>query len=93
MIDKQTVEHVAKLARVDLTEEEIEKFSKEFSDILDLFSSLKDVKTDNVKPSFHPIELENVLRDDKPEKCLTQEEALKNAEQKDDGFFKGPRSV
>jgi aspartyl-tRNA(Asn)/glutamyl-tRNA(Gln) amidotransferase subunit C len=93
MIDKQTVEHVAKLARVDLTEEEINNFSKEFSDILDLFSSLKDVKTENVEPSFHPVELKNVLREDSPEKCLTQEEALKNAEQKEDGFFKGPRSV
>jgi len=93
MIDKQTVEHVAKLARVNLTEEEIRKFSKEFSDILDLFSSLKDVDTKGVEPSFHPIKLKNVLREDKPEKCLTQEEALKNAEQKDDGFFKGPRSV
>ncbi len=93
MIDKQTVEHVAKLARVNLTEEEIRKFSKEFSDILDLFSSLKDVDTKGVEPSFHPIKLKNVLREDKPEKCLTQEDALVNAEQKDDGFFKGPRSV
>ena len=93
MIDKKTVEHVAKLARVDLTEEEIENFSKQFSDILDLFSSLKDVNTDDVEPSFHPIELENAVRDDKPEACLTQKEALKNAEQKEDGFFKGPRSV
>jgi aspartyl-tRNA(Asn)/glutamyl-tRNA(Gln) amidotransferase subunit C len=93
MIDRQTVEHVAKLARVDLTDKEIEKFSEEFSDILDLFSSLKDVDTDGVEPSFHPIELKNSVREDEPEKCLTQEEALANAEQKEDGFFKGPRSV
>jgi aspartyl-tRNA(Asn)/glutamyl-tRNA(Gln) amidotransferase subunit C len=93
MIDKKTVEHVAKLARVDLTEKEIEKFANQFSEILDLFSSLKDVDTENVEPSFHPIELKNAVREDKPEACLKQEEALSNAEQKEDGFFKGPRSV
>lgn len=93
MIDQKTVEHVAKLARVNLTNDEVEKFSKEFSDILDLFSSLKDIKTDGIEPSFHPIELKNVVREDEPESCLTQKEALSNTEQKDDGFFKGPRSV
>ena len=93
MIDKKTVEHVAKLARIDLTKEEVEKFSKEFSDILDLFSSLKQVDTKNVEPSFHPVELKNVLREDEPGKCLSQEETLANAEQKEDEFFKGPRSV
>jgi aspartyl-tRNA(Asn)/glutamyl-tRNA(Gln) amidotransferase subunit C len=93
MIDKKTVEHVAKLARIDLTEEEIEKFSKDFKDILDTFSSLEGVDTQNVKPSFHPIEMRNVMREDKEEKCLSQEEALVNAEQKEDGLFKGPRAV
>jgi len=93
MIDKKTVEHVASLARIYLTEEEIEKFSKDFKDILDAFSSLDRVDTENVKPSFHPIEMKNVMREDKEEKCLSQEEALSNAEQKEDGFFKGPRAV
>jgi aspartyl-tRNA(Asn)/glutamyl-tRNA(Gln) amidotransferase subunit C len=93
MIDKKTVEHVASLARIDLTEEEIEKFSKDISGILDAFSSLDEVDTENVKPSFHPIEMKNVMREDEEEKCLSQEEALSNAEQKEDGFFKGPRAV
>lgn len=93
MIDKKTVEHVASLARIYLTEEEIEKFSKDISGILDAFSSLNEVDTQNIKPSFHPIEMKNVMRDDKEEECLSQEEALSNAEQKEDGFFKGPRAV
>lgn len=93
MIDKKTVEHVATLARVDLTEEEKEKFTKDLSGILEAFTSLKEVDTKNVKPSFHPIEMKNVMREDKKEECLTQEEALVNAEQKEDGLFKGPRAV
>ena len=93
MIDKKTVEHVAKLSRINLTEEEIEKFAKDFKDILDTFSSLNEVDTESVKPSFHPIEIKNVMREDEEEECLTQAEALANAEQKEDGFFKGPRAV
>jgi len=93
MIDKKTVEHVAKLARIDLTENEIEKFAKDISGILDAFSSLDEVDTQNIKPSFHPIEMKNVMREDKEEESLTQKEALTNAEQKEDEFFKGPRAV
>lgn len=93
MIDKKIVKHVANLARIKLEDKEIEKFSREFSDILEAFSSLKEINTKNVKPSFQPIELKNILREDIPEKSLTQEEALANAEQKEDEFFKGPRSV
>lgn len=93
MIDRKTVEHVAKLARLKLTDEEIDKFSKEFSDILDTFSSLNEVETSEVKPSFHPVEIKNVVRDDVAEECLSQEEALSNTEQKEDKMFKGPRAV
>jgi aspartyl-tRNA(Asn)/glutamyl-tRNA(Gln) amidotransferase subunit C len=93
MIDRKTVKHVADLSRLTLTEEEIDKLSKELSDILDAFSLLKEVDTNGVEPSFQPIEIKNVLREDLPEECLSQEEALANAEQKDDKLFKGPRSV
>lgn len=93
MIDRKTVEHVAKLSRIKLTDEEIEKFSKEISDVLNSFSLLKEVDTKDVKPSFQPTEIKNVTREDIPEKCLTQDEALSNTEQKEDKFFKGPRSV
>jgi len=93
MIDKKTVEHVASLARIDLTEEEIEKFSEQFSEILDAFLTLKEVGTERIEPSFHSIEIKNVVREDSVEKSLNQEEALSNAEQKEDKFFKGPRAV
>jgi aspartyl-tRNA(Asn)/glutamyl-tRNA(Gln) amidotransferase subunit C len=93
MIDKKTVEHVASLARIKLTDEEIAKFSEDLSGILDAFSSLNEVDIEDVKPSFHAIEMKNVVREDKKEGCLTQEEALANAEQKEDKMFKGPRAV
>ena len=93
MIDKKTVEHVAKLSRLSLDEKEIEKFSEELSVVLDSFSILSEVDTKEVKPSFHPMEIKNAVREDIPEECLTPEEALANAEQKEDNFFKGPRSV
>jgi aspartyl-tRNA(Asn)/glutamyl-tRNA(Gln) amidotransferase subunit C len=93
MIDRETVEHVAKLSRINLTDKEVEKFSKELSDVLNSFSLLKEVDIENVEPSFQPNEIKNVTREDIPEECLSQDEALLNAEQKEDKFFKGPRSV
>ena len=93
MIDRKTVEHVAKISRINLTDKEIEKFSKEISDVLNSFSLLKEVDTRGVKPSFQPTEIKNITREDIPEECLSQDEALSNTEQKEDKFFKGPRSV
>lgn len=93
MVDRKTIEHVAKLARLELTEKEIEKFSKELTAITDAFSKMKEVDTEKVKPSFQPLEIENVMREDKEEECLSQEEALSNSEHKEKGFFKGPRVV
>lgn len=93
MIDKKTVEHIAELARLNLTEDEEEKFAKELSKILEAFSEIKQANTGNIKPSFQPIEVKNVLREDKPEESLSQEDALANAEQKEDKLFKGPKAV
>lgn len=93
MIDKETVKHVAKTSRIKLTDEEIEKFSKELDDVLNSFALLKEVDTSYVKPSFQPNEIKNVVREDVPEDSLSQDDALSNAEQKEEKFFKGPRSV
>ena len=93
MIDKKTVEHVASLARISLKEEEKKMLAKELSAILNAFSIIKQVNTEKVKPAFQPIELKNVVREDKIEKCLSQKEALSNADQKEEKLFKGPRIV
>ena len=92
-IDRKLLEHVAEIARLKLTEEEIKKFLPQLKEALKLFSQLQEVDTDNVKPSFQPVELKNVMREDSEKECLTQDEALSLTEHKKDGYFKGPRAV
>ena len=67
--------------------------NKKLKEILEFFSQLKEINTDDVKPSFQPVELKNSMREDKEEQCLSQDEALSFSEHKKDGYFKGPRAV
>jgi len=80
------VEHVAELARVDLTEEEIDAFTTQFADILEYFDAL-----DEVPAIEHEPDLVNVMRRDEVTESLDQSEALQNAPESEDGQFKGPR--
>ncbi|MHA1439890.1 MAG: Asp-tRNA(Asn)/Glu-tRNA(Gln) amidotransferase subunit GatC [Promethearchaeota archaeon] len=91
---KEVVEHVSKLALIDLKEEEKEMFAKQLSNIISYFKKLNDLDTSNVEPTTHAIDgLKNVFREDIPWKSLSNEEALKNAEHKTNGFFKAPRII
>lgn len=92
-VDKELLEKVASVARLKLTDKEIDKFIPQVKDILDYFSVLEKVDTKNVKPSFQPIELKNRLREDKVTEPLSQKDALKNSTQTQDGYFKGPKAV
>ena len=92
-VDKKLLEHVAEVARLKLSEEEISKFLPQLRELLEFFSKLKEIDTGNVKPSFQPVELKNAMREDREGKCLSQDEALSLAEHKKDGYFKGPRAV
>ncbi|MBI4015765.1 MAG: Asp-tRNA(Asn)/Glu-tRNA(Gln) amidotransferase subunit GatC [Candidatus Aenigmarchaeota archaeon] len=92
MITKETVGRVAKVARLNLTEEELEKFSHELSSIMEAFEELKKAKAGK-EPAFHPIVLRDSVRADIAEHCLTEDKALQNAEQKEGKFIKGPRAV
>jgi len=65
MISKEQVKHIAKLARLGLTEAEVEKFQKELSLILKYVEKLKEVDIKGVEPTFHALKIENVLREDK----------------------------
>ncbi|MEF8779357.1 MAG: Asp-tRNA(Asn)/Glu-tRNA(Gln) amidotransferase subunit GatC [Haloferacaceae archaeon] len=80
------VEHVASLARVALDDGEPEEFAGQFSEVLEYFDAL-----DEVPEVEHEAELVNVLREDEVKDGLTQEEALANAPESEDGKFKGPR--
>ena len=90
-IDKKLVEHVSKIARLDLTEEEKEKFTKQLEDILGTFKKIDEIDTKNVKPSFHPQEIKNILREDKVKKWKWK--PLENAKLKEKSYVKGPKIV
>ncbi len=93
MIDKEIVLNVAKLSRLELTEEEVEIFSKQLGDIIGFVEKLNELDTENVPPFYELINIETPMRDDIPEESLSNEEALKNAPQKDKGFFVVPRVI
>ena len=67
MISKEQVQHIAKLARIELTEQEVEKFQKDLGEILAYFDTLKSVQTENVEPMTHSVPLQNVTREDMPQ--------------------------
>ena len=86
-MDKKTLEHIAKLSRISLTQQELEKFTPQMETILDSAKLLQTVKTDNVNPMKRHIPFSE-LREDTPKVSLTQEEVLKNAKYKEKGFVK-----
>ena len=92
-VDKELIEHVANVARLKLTNEEIKEFLPQLKEILKAFEELQQVNTDKTKPSYHPIELKNAMREDIPKACLPNEQALKNTQHKNKGYFKGPKVV
>ena len=92
-VDKELLEHVASLARLKLNDSEIKKFLPQLKEILEVFSKLDEVNTDNVEPSFQPVELKNVTREDKEKECYKKKDVLELIEHKKEGYFKGPRAV
>ncbi|AAC07874.1 Asp-tRNA(Asn)/Glu-tRNA(Gln) amidotransferase subunit GatC [Aquifex aeolicus] len=92
MVDREWVLKIAKLARLELKEEEIEVFQKQLSDILDFIDQLKELDTENVEPYIQEFE-ETPMREDEPHPSLDREKALMNAPERKDGFFVVPRVV
>jgi aspartyl-tRNA(Asn)/glutamyl-tRNA(Gln) amidotransferase subunit C len=90
MLTKEEVKHIAKLARLALAEEEIEKFQKELSSILDYIEKLKEVDVAKVKPTAQSIEMENVMRSDKenPKSKIQNSKLLDLAPETKDGYLK-----
>jgi len=91
MITIKDVEHVAKLARLELTEEEKIKFSKQLGDILKYVEQMNEVDTTGVEPMSHAIPIVNVMREDVVVQEQTKEELMANAPSKEDGFFRVPK--
>lgn len=89
MVTREQVEHIAKLAQVELTEAELEKFQKDFSSILEYFEVLKSLDTGSVPPLTHAVSLENVTKEDIPQTPDPElvQELLDMAFSQDQGFI------
>ena len=84
-VSPEEVRHVAELARVDLADDEVDRFTGQFADILEYFETL-----DEVPEVDREADLANVMRPDEERPSLEHEEALRNAPETEDGYFKGP---
>jgi aspartyl-tRNA(Asn)/glutamyl-tRNA(Gln) amidotransferase subunit C len=93
MIEKKDVEHVARLARLTLTDAEIERMREQLNGILSYIEKLNELATEDVEPTSHAVPLVNVMRDDEPAPCLPREEALANAPDRAGEFFRVPRII
>ncbi|KAB8130122.1 Asp-tRNA(Asn)/Glu-tRNA(Gln) amidotransferase subunit GatC [Gracilibacillus oryzae] len=89
-ISKEQVKHVANLARLAITDEEVERMTKQLADIINYAELLNELDTDNVKPTTHVLDLKNVMRKDEPREWISKEDALKNAPDQKDGQFRVP---
>ncbi|MGE5582688.1 MAG: Asp-tRNA(Asn)/Glu-tRNA(Gln) amidotransferase subunit GatC [Bacillota bacterium] len=90
-LSKDEVEHVARLARLELDEVEKEEFTAELNKILDFVAKLNQLDTRNIEPTAHPITVTNVFRPDRVEPSLPSDLALANAPEREDDFFKVPK--
>lgn len=91
IIDKQDVEHVALLARLELSEQEKEDYTRQLNSILGYMDKMNTLNTANVQPTAHVLPLNNVFREDTARPGIPREEALRNAPEQREGQFKVPR--
>ena len=89
-ITRDEVLHVARLARLALTEEEIARFQEQLSAILDAVGKVDELDLSDVEPTAHPLELSNVWAADEPRPSLDVEDALANAPDREGGYFRVP---
>jgi aspartyl-tRNA(Asn)/glutamyl-tRNA(Gln) amidotransferase subunit C len=89
-ITRGEVLHVARLARLELTDDEIDRFTDQLSAILEAVAKVSELDLSDVEPTAHPLDLVNVWAEDEPRPSLSVDEALANAPERHDGFFKVP---
>ena len=90
MIDREQVLHVAKLSRLKLSEQEVERMTGELSNILEHVDRIARMDLEGVEPTSHVVALENVLRPDQPRPSLSKDAALAEAPEAVDGAFRVP---
>jgi aspartyl-tRNA(Asn)/glutamyl-tRNA(Gln) amidotransferase subunit C len=89
-ITREEVLHVARLARLELSEEEVGRFQEQLSAILEAVSKVSELDLADVPPTAHPLEIANAWAEDEPHECLPLEDVFANAPDRDDGFFRVP---
>lgn len=87
-LERADIEHIAALARIGLTDGELETFGKQLSNILAQFELLKQLDTSAVVPTGHAVELDTVMREDIPQLPLNPEDTLRNAPRREGDFFR-----
>ncbi len=90
-IDESLVRHIAHLSRLKPSDDEVRLFSDQLSAIIEYVEKLNEVDTTDVEPTAHALPVHNVFRDDVPAECLTPDQALANAPQRDGSFFGVPK--
>ena len=89
-ISREDVLHVARLARLEIPEGEVERMQEQLSVILEAVGKVAELDLDGVEPTSHPLDLVNVWADDEPRPCLPRDEALANAPDAEEGAFRVP---
>ena len=89
-IEREDVLHVARLARLDLRDDEVDALTRELAAILDAVGKVSELDLGDVPPTSHPLDVVNVWGDDEPEPSLTLEDALANAPDVEGGLFRVP---
>ena len=89
-IDREQLLHVARLARLELREDELERLGAQLNDILAAVSKVSELDLTDVPPTSHPLDVVNVWGEDEPQESLSVEEALANAPERQGAFFKVP---
>ena len=92
-VNEEILKKVAEVSRLNLTEEEIAKFSTDLNEVLDAFKALQEIDTKDVNPTFQPVESKNVTREDVVEPSIPRNKLLRGLKNSEDGYVKGPRVV
>jgi aspartyl-tRNA(Asn)/glutamyl-tRNA(Gln) amidotransferase subunit C len=92
-IDPAIVDHVARLARLELSAEERQRFTRQLASILEYCAKLDELSTEHVEPTSHVLAMTNVFRDDVAGAPLPREAALAGAPEQEDGFFRVPAVI
>lgn len=92
-IDDKLIRHIGLLSRIELSDEQIARFGRQFADIVAYMDKLQQLDTDGVEPMAHALAISNVLGEDRVGQSLPPEKALANAPQRDGDFYKVPKVI